>query len=47
MSAVLEIEKKEALRNVEKKEVKAKIRRLRSLLDKDKKTMHSVRFLFV
>ena len=37
MSAVLEIEKKKALRNDEKKEVRAKIRRLRSLLDRDKK----------
>lgn len=37
MSTVLEIEKEETLTTGEKKEIKAKIRRLRSLLDDDKK----------
>lgn len=37
MPAVLELEKKKILTNGEKKEFKAKIRRLRSLLDNDKK----------
>ena len=37
MPAVLEIEKREPLTNGEKKQLKGKIRRLRSLLDNDKK----------
>ena len=37
MPAVLEIEKKKILANGEKKQFKAKIRRLRSLLENDKK----------
>jgi hypothetical protein len=37
MPAILEIEKEETLATGEKKEGKAKIRRLRSLLDDDKR----------
>ncbi len=36
MPAVLEIEKREMLTNGKKKQLKAKIRRLRSLLENDK-----------
>ena len=37
MPAVLEIEKQETLTTGEKKKIQAKVRRLRSLLDDDKK----------
>ncbi len=40
MPAVLEIEKEETLTTGKKKEIRAKIRRLRSLLDDDEKEQH-------
>ncbi len=40
MPAILEIEKEETLTTGKKKEITAKIRRLRSLLDDDEKEQH-------